>query len=199
MQACARDRLRKAAVELFTKKGYSATATREICERARVTKPVLYYHFKNKEQLYRELVLGACDNMLRELGEAARRGAGARDKLVNVLAADFALTRRDPQLATLQFRLIFSARDEKPGVDFVQTGLDWVGLLAGIVRDGVRRGELAGRPREIAEAILGVHVIYTMSYLLRGKPNLDRRLARRIVNLLMEGFVKKTKEPAGRQ
>jgi AcrR family transcriptional regulator len=180
MKSRARDRIRNAAVALFTKKGYTATATREICRRARVTKPVLYYHFESKERLYRELG---------ELTGASRRGSNAQERLVNVLAADFALTRREPELAALQFQLIFAAREDTPGVDFVPIGLDWVRLLAGIMRDGVRQGEMTGRPREMAGALFGVHIIYTMSYLLRGKPNLDRRLARRIVNLLMEGFV----------
>jgi hypothetical protein len=83
--------------------------------------------------------------------------------------------------------LIFTARHEGSGVDFVKIGMDWVTLLAGIVREGVRKGELDGSPREIAEAILAMNMIYTMSYLLRGKPRLDRRLARRIVNLLWRG------------
>jgi AcrR family transcriptional regulator len=37
-----RNRLLSAATELFSSKGYSATATREIVTAAGVTKPVLY-------------------------------------------------------------------------------------------------------------------------------------------------------------
>src|SRR5450759_4461935 len=106
MKACACDRIRKAAIELFTEKGYAACSTREICERASVTKPVLYYHFHSKEQLHRELIVGACEEMLGELTSAAQRGGTAKEKLVNVLAADFALTRREPDLAALHFRMI---------------------------------------------------------------------------------------------
>ncbi len=187
MKACACDRIRKAAIELFTEKGYAASSTREICERAGVTKPVLYYHYHSNEQLHRELIGGACEEMLGELASAAQRGGTAKEKLINVLAADFALTRREPDLATLHFRMIFTARHEGSSVDFVKIGTDWVNLLAGIVREGVRKRELYGSPLKIAEAILGVHMIYTMSYLLRGKPRLDRRLARRIMDLLWRG------------
>ena len=187
MKKSACDRIRKAAVGLFTEKGYAATSTREICERAKVTKPVLYYHFHSKEQLHCELVTGACEEMLSELSSAAQGDGTAKEKLINVLAADFALTRREPDLASLHFRTIFTARHEGSGVDFVKIGMDWAGLLAKIVREGVRKGELDGSPREIAEAILAMNMIYTMSYLLRGKPRLDRRLARRIVDLLWRG------------
>ena len=187
MKVSACDRIRKAAIELFTEKGYAACSTREICERAKVTKPVLYYHFHSKEQLHRELVNGACEEMHGELSLVAQGDGTAKEKLINVLTADFGLTRRAPDLAALHFRTIFAARHEGSGVDFVKIGMDWVGLLARIIREGVRKGELDGSPREIAEAILAMNMIYTMSYILRGKPRLDRRLARRIVNLLWRG------------
>jgi AcrR family transcriptional regulator len=187
MKVCACDRIRKAAIELFTEKGYAACSTREICERAKVTKPVLYYHFHSKEQLHRELSGGACEEMLGELASAAQRGGTAKERMVNVLTADFALTRREPDLAALHFRMIFTARHEGSGVDFVKIGIDWVNFLAGVVREGVRKGELDGSPRKIAEAILGIHMIYTMSYLLRGKPRLGRSLARSITDLIWKG------------
>jgi TetR/AcrR family transcriptional regulator len=187
MKTSARDKIRKAAIGLFTEKGYAACSTREICERAGVTKPVLYYHFHSKEQLHRELIDGACEEMLGELTLAARRGGTAKERMVNVLTADFALTRREPDLAALHFRMIFTARHEGSHVDFVKVGLDWVNLLAETVREGVRKGEVDGNPRELAIAILGVHMIYTMSYLLRGKPRLDRKLARRITDLIWKG------------
>jgi AcrR family transcriptional regulator len=187
MKGSARDRIRRAAIGLFTEKGYAACSTREICERAGVTKPVLYYHYHSKEQLHRELIGGACEEMLGELALAAQRGGTAKERMVNVLTADFALTRREPDLAALHFRMIFTARHEGSSVDFVKIGIDWVNFLAGVVREGVRKGELDGSPRKIAEAILGIHMIYTMSYLLRGKPRLDRSLARSITDLIWKG------------
>lgn len=47
--------LLSAAQELFTRKGYSGTSVREIVVAAGVTKPVLYYYFRNKEGIYLEL------------------------------------------------------------------------------------------------------------------------------------------------
>jgi AcrR family transcriptional regulator len=187
MKDPARERIRKAAIKVFTRKGYAAAATREICDLARVTKPVLYYHFGSKEHLFGELIHAACKEMFDELEQASRRASTARERLVDVLAADFALTSREPELAALHFRLLFSARSEGSGVDFVKIGTAWIDILAGIVRDGVRAGEVKGNPREIAMALLGTHLVYTMGYILLGKPKLDRRLARRIVDLTLSG------------
>ena len=187
MRIAAPEKIRNAAVGLFAQKGYDATTTREICQRAGVTKPVLYYHFNSKEQLFTELVMGAWRDCGRELRLASTRGKNAREKLIDVLAADFGLTQRDPRLATMLFRMVFAPQKEAPSIDCVRIGMDWARLLTGIVRGGIRRGELQGRPKDVGEAILGIHVIYTLSFLLTGRPKLDRKLARRVVNLMVEG------------
>ena len=52
----ARKRLMVSAIGLFAEKGYASTSVREIVARAGVTKPVLYYYFKNKEGLLRSIL-----------------------------------------------------------------------------------------------------------------------------------------------
>ena len=37
------------AGELFMERGFQATSTREIAEKAEITQPNLYYHFKTKK------------------------------------------------------------------------------------------------------------------------------------------------------
>lgn len=44
------------ALELFSKKGYEAVSPNEIVEKVGVTKPTLYYFFKNKEGLFDEIL-----------------------------------------------------------------------------------------------------------------------------------------------
>ena len=47
-----RDRMFRAAIELFAKKGYPGTTIRDIVQKADVTQPMVYYYFGNKEQLF---------------------------------------------------------------------------------------------------------------------------------------------------
>ncbi len=187
MKVSTRERIRTAAMALFAAKGYAATPTREICKRAGITKPALYYHFKSKEQLYRELILEACAELVRALTLASYRGATAQEKLVNVMAADFTHTMRNPGLSAMIFRMVFAPQKEAPSIDYVRLGMDWVNLISSILREGVRRRELSCRPREVAEAFLGVDMIYSISHLVTGAPRLDRRLAKRVVRLLVDG------------
>lgn len=47
-----KEKIIEAAVEVFFEKGFDAASIREIAEKAGLTKPMIYYHFKNKEDLY---------------------------------------------------------------------------------------------------------------------------------------------------
>ena len=47
-----KDRIIEAAVEIFFEKGFDGASMREIAEKAGLTKPMIYYHFQNKEALY---------------------------------------------------------------------------------------------------------------------------------------------------
>jgi len=61
LEPTARQRLLETATELFAERGYAGTSVREIVGRAGVSKPVLYYYFKNKEGLYYAILEWAAD------------------------------------------------------------------------------------------------------------------------------------------
>lgn len=51
----ARDRLRQAAIEVFSQKGFNRASTREICQKAGVNGAAINYYFGDKISLYREV------------------------------------------------------------------------------------------------------------------------------------------------
>jgi AcrR family transcriptional regulator len=55
-------KLLDAAIEAFSENGFKGTSTREIADRAGVHHPLITYHFKNKDQLWR----AATDQIFRE-------------------------------------------------------------------------------------------------------------------------------------
>lgn len=63
-------KLLDAAIEAFSENGYKGTSTRDIAERAGVHHPLITYHFKNKEFLWRAAADKIFSNFTQSLGSA---------------------------------------------------------------------------------------------------------------------------------
>lgn len=51
-----REKIFKSALDLFSEKGYDSSSISEICRKAEITKGALYWHFKDKLDLYKQLI-----------------------------------------------------------------------------------------------------------------------------------------------
>ncbi|GEM_PF-678305 len=60
----------EAAKELFYEKGYENATTREITDRAGITKAAMYYHFRNKQEILYTICLQAADDLIGNMREA---------------------------------------------------------------------------------------------------------------------------------
>jgi TetR/AcrR family transcriptional regulator len=187
-----KEAVRRAAAELFAEKGFAATSTREICQRAGITKPVLYYHFGDKHHLYEELVLDAFSEYQRAVRRAARRGRTAREKLIDILGAMFVYARKNSALYRVGLRMVFAPEKETPDIDYMEFAQADEKLLTEVVRQGIRRGEMKGHAEQIGGAIHGIATACSMGFMLTGQPRMDRSTARDIIDFLMEGCGKKS-------
>ena len=92
----AAEQILTAADVLFGERGFEATSTREIAERSGVNKALIYYHYKNKEHLF-EQVLDRYYGRLSEtlIGSIEREGS-VRVRMANLLDAyvDFLAANR---------------------------------------------------------------------------------------------------------
>ena len=63
-------KLLDAAIEAFSENGFKGTSTRDIAERAGVHHPLITYHFKNKDKLWREAADKVFSDFRRSLAAA---------------------------------------------------------------------------------------------------------------------------------
>jgi AcrR family transcriptional regulator len=63
-----RDALIRAALELFTKRGYAEVGTEEIVARAKVTRGALYHHFADKRDLFRAVFERVEGDLMERIG-----------------------------------------------------------------------------------------------------------------------------------
>jgi AcrR family transcriptional regulator len=66
--ALARSRLIGEATRIFAAKGYTGASTREICEAAGVNVAAIHYYFRDKEGLYRAVLLRPIERMIGGFG-----------------------------------------------------------------------------------------------------------------------------------
>jgi AcrR family transcriptional regulator len=99
----ARERILAAAVDLFSERSFDGASTREIAARAGVTQPLLNYHYRSKDELWRAAV-----DSLFELIERAMNDRNAEirdaDELTGakLLVREFIIfSARNPQLHRL--------------------------------------------------------------------------------------------------
>lgn len=134
-----REELLAAALELFSQKGYHNVSMHEIAERAEFAVGTLYKFFKNKEDLYKALIMAEATEYHRVLKEAL---SGQKD--VPSVLRDYVAAKAAVSAATLQ--LYFA---ETRGASFnIKAGLDRdirklydevVAKLASIFATGVRK------------------------------------------------------------
>ena len=180
----------RAALKSFARCGYAATSVRQIVDDARVSKPALYYYFADKAQLFQALVDQAHDERYRLMQAAAQRGRTVAEKLEQVVAAVFEFSLRNRELMRLAFATAFAASGESPSrVRCAEKGRRNYEFVRSLIEQGQAAGELDSRfsVDDLAMGIYGQLNSYVMVRLLVPDCPLDRRTARQIVRLFLEG------------
>jgi AcrR family transcriptional regulator len=92
------------------RRGSAGSTFDHVAREAGVSRGLLHYYFKTKEQLLAEVVRRECDVRLARLEEQLA-GAGSADDFVDVLVVGLHdMVRRDPDLVTLVFELFTLSR-----------------------------------------------------------------------------------------
>jgi AcrR family transcriptional regulator len=191
-----RRQILRAALKRFANGGYAATSVQQIVGDAKVSKPALYYHFRDKAGLFQALVNEAHDERLQVLQQAAARGRDIRGRLVEILAALFDYFHKNRELTRIAFATAFAAPGEVPSglhyLDRCQRNLEF---LRSVIWRAQADGELDRRfdSRDLAYGFYGQAHLYIAAHVLMPGYRLDRRAAERIVDLFLAGAGAKRK------
>ncbi len=98
-----RQRLLRAAIELFTTQGYHDTTTPLIARRAGVAEGTIYRHFSGKQDLLNELYRGALRWAAGQVEAARADGVAVRDQLARLARALTACAVQDPAVIRMGF------------------------------------------------------------------------------------------------
>ncbi|MGB5629206.1 MAG: TetR/AcrR family transcriptional regulator [Woeseiaceae bacterium] len=93
-------KLLDAAIEAFSENGFKGTSTRDIAERAGVHHPLITYHFKNKDRLWR----AAADKVFRDFGRSLaaslqdHQDEGPKQRMASMIRAYVYYAKSQPAL-----------------------------------------------------------------------------------------------------
>jgi AcrR family transcriptional regulator len=189
-----RGQILRAALKRFANAGYAATSVQQIVGDARVSKPALYYHFRDKAELFKALVHEAHDEKFRLLREAAARGRNIREQLENILITLFDYVAKNRELMRISFATNFAAPGEVPEnlgyADKCERNFEFVHSL---IKAAQKNGELNKHfdSHEMAFGIYGLTNLYLISHLMERNYRPDRRATKRIVELFLTGAAAK--------
>ncbi len=146
------------AKDLFTRRGFSNVAIRDICRAADVTAPTVYYYFRNKEALFDAVVREAVSmtgfiTRLSDECEKAREPKSQIQAFTRTYLACFPMERLNVGLYVRHSTQLDSVGRKTLSADLARIQ----SLLTGIIRKGIAAGEFRDTdPRMAAECLLGM-------------------------------------------
>ena len=185
------ERILSTALDLFAVRGYDATAVRQICEAAGITKPTLYHFYGSKDGVFQALVRGGFLRY-RALVDAALATPGPLRYRVKVMARSvFESASKQPRFWRFMHSVIWAPPGTAmpPTESCTQFYDGVVHALAHAADEAVKQGEIAPGPTDVRMLILmGAISEAATGYVIAGKPELTPELADRLVDSIFDGW-----------
>ena len=193
-----RERLLAAAAELFSCKGYSATTTREIVAVAGVTKPVLYYYFRNKEGLYLDLMHNAT-NKFEAMLDAFRTETGSPMKrILSFCDQIFALILENIEILRLIYSIYYGPHQGAPFIDYDSIQLKLQKAIKHLVQEGIAKKEFRKQyMEEMTWAIMGALDFAIEIELCHPEWEFGQEGLKRLLNLIFRGMLARDRKKKG--
>jgi len=185
-----KERIFMVAAHLFAEKGFNGVSMREISEGARVTKPTIYYYFKNKEEIYKALIDAGLQHSQADLNRIVAAHLSIREQLAEIIRGRI----RDCEQYTDFTKIIINLYLATEKLDFLdqfsEQSRETMGKLEGLIRNGIDRGEVNPElDAHLAAEIFGAIVLYYLwRQVERGGEAGDVGLAERIVDFVFKGL-----------
>ena len=179
-----RQRILDATVELMAEKGPDAVSMREISAKLKITKPVLYYYFKDKDELIKATFLEGTKHFQELQNYISKPGLTLEQRLEKIFSNHLDFIRRYPDMPKCAMKIMASPSDS---------------VLSAMARELKQRNRAALRvmlekevlPRQGAANI--IHMIsavigyFMMEARENGVASLDKGLPGRLANLIVSG------------
>lgn len=153
-----RDAIKNAAFMLMAEKGLEKVSMREIAEKVHVTKPVLYYYFKNKEDLCSSIIEDHEQAFCNQLEAVQQRAEGPQSVLYEGLKSHLDFFTKDPIHSKFVIQMISYTLDMDPqNIPHGKQNRYIHGLLEQLLRNEAKEGKIpAAAVNDIVRLVSGL-------------------------------------------
>ena len=192
-----RQRLMQEAITLFVQQGYSATTVRAIVAAAGVTKPVLYYYFKSKENLYLE-IMDSIRQLLDQRLEKLHATAGSvRQRIQELFVGMLDSAHENLSVVRLAYAIYFGPPQGAPFVDFNHFFDEILNAVDALLAEGITTGEIVDCNRTtICWTLVGSYQAVLEEQFCRVTPRIDRNGLIQVVGQILDGVAPKAPQGA---
>lgn len=167
--AASRDRLLAAAAAEFAARGYAGAKVDRIARAARLNKAMIYYHFKNKAALYREILRDMFGAVRGAVAEVAAAPLEPDEKIRRYVEAIAAAAEARPHFPPIWLRELAEGGEHVDAAT-LQYVRDVLEALGRIIDEGRRRGSFrAVNPMALQAGIIAPLLFFFATQRLRHK------------------------------
>ncbi len=188
-----RERILRAAIKVFARKGFYATRVSEIAKAAGVADGTIYLYFKNKDDVLVSIFEDRITKLIGFLRAEIAKASDVEEKVRIVVEVQLGLLEEQRDLAeVVTVNLRQSSRLLKQYAAPLFS--EYLDLIAGVIADGQRDGALRDdvSPRVVARALWGALDGLALTWALggpkAGKPETLRRAASQIASVFLAGL-----------
>lgn len=188
-----RERILRAAIKVFARKGFYATRVSEIAKAAGVADGTIYLYFKNKDDVLISIFEDRITKLIAFLRAQIEEAETFEDRVRVVVEVQLGLLEEQRDLAevvTVNLRQSSRLLKQYAAPLFTQ----YLDLIAGVIADGQRAGvfrdDVSARvvARGLWGALDGIALTWALGGARAGKPETLRRAASQIASVFLDGL-----------
>lgn len=182
-----KSKIMQAAIRLFPVLGYEKTSMRRIAEEVGITKPALYYYFKNKDELFKSIVDFGNKFSYEKLNEIKKTEASIDEKLKQLVWIKFSFMNQDEEVKKFSGWLMTDGLKYLLKLDMEQELTKQMSLISDIIDHAIEIGEL----REdlckdcFIYLLFGAANIYARRHYFFGEDNIDQDKVNKLIHTLL--------------
>lgn len=133
-----REKILETARQLLPRYGYNGISIRAIASKSKLTTGAIYFHFKNKKDIYRTICAEAIDRLIQRFREGVQRRETPGQKLISIFDSyiKFYNEERDYYNIIMEYKAAYEDPDSEDDA-LRQRFLELAGVTADTVKYGI--------------------------------------------------------------